>query len=90
METLKVGIREFRSNLPQFLLKTSCPVAVTRHGETVGYFIPSKDAQADNELFALRAAAGKLEALLAERDCTEEEIVAEFIQLRYKNKKNDT
>lgn len=86
METLKVGVREFRSNLPQFLLKTSCPVAVTRHGETVGYFIPSKDAQANNELFALRAAAGKLDALLAERDFTEEEIVSELVQVRSKKK----
>jgi hypothetical protein len=89
METLKVGVREFRANLPQFLLKTSCPIAVTRHGETVGYFIPSKDSQADKELFALREAARKLDALLAERDFTEEEIVAEFIQLRSENKKND-
>ncbi|MBV8802204.1 MAG: hypothetical protein JO131_04440 [Gammaproteobacteria bacterium] len=35
---LKVGIRKFREHLPQYLM-TSSPV-VTRHGETIGFYIP--------------------------------------------------
>jgi len=40
METAKVGIREFRAGLAEFIASDT-PVAVTRHGQTVGYFIPT-------------------------------------------------
>jgi hypothetical protein len=39
METLKVGIREFREKLARYLLETDVPVAITRHGDTIGYYI---------------------------------------------------
>jgi hypothetical protein len=34
METLKVGIREFRDKLASYLLETDVPVAITRHWDT--------------------------------------------------------
>ena len=40
MQATKVGIREFRADIAQFIA-SSTPVAVTRHGQTVGYFIPT-------------------------------------------------
>jgi len=48
MQALKVGIREFCTDLPHYLLETGQPVAVTRHGETIGYFIPSREANSGN------------------------------------------
>ena len=42
METLRVGIREFRDKLASFLLESDTPVAITRHGDTVGYYIPAR------------------------------------------------
>ena len=36
METLKVGIREFREKLASYLLESNKPLAITRHGDTVG------------------------------------------------------
>ena len=42
METLKVGIREFRDKLASYLLESDVPVAITRHGDTVGYYIPAR------------------------------------------------
>lgn len=33
MEMLKVGIREFRGKLANYLLETDVPVAITRHGD---------------------------------------------------------
>jgi len=42
METLKIGIREFWDNLASYLLETEVPVAITRHGDTVGYYIPAR------------------------------------------------
>lgn len=38
MEATKVGIREFRADLAEYIA-ASTPVAVTRHGQTVGFFI---------------------------------------------------
>ena len=40
MEATKVGIREFRAGMAEFIA-SSTPVAVTRHGQTIGYFIPT-------------------------------------------------
>jgi len=42
MEPVKVGIREFREKLAAYLLEGDAPVAITRHGDTVGYFIPAR------------------------------------------------
>ena len=78
---LKVGMREFRSHLPQYLL-TSVPVAVTRHGETVGYYIPTRHHAEKSALDDLKQAAHQLEKLLVLHGITEEELFAEFRALR--------
>ena len=62
MTATKVGIREFRAGLADFVDADS-PVAVTRHGQTMGYFIPVKQDRAADAA-ALRAAGEKLDALL--------------------------
>ena len=46
MGTLKVGIREFREKLATYLLETDETVAITRHGDTVGYYIPARSERA--------------------------------------------
>jgi hypothetical protein len=35
MATIRVGMREFRSKLAQYLLEADTPLAITRHGDTV-------------------------------------------------------
>ena len=65
METAKVGIREFRAGLADFIASDT-PVAITRHGQTVGYFIPTH-GQADADLASLRKAAAELDRLLASK-----------------------
>lgn len=80
MTATKVGIREFRAGLADFV-DSDAPVAVTRHGQTVGYFIPVKqDRVADAA--ALREAGEKLDALLEITDGEVEEMVEDFKQLR--------
>ena len=80
METKSVGIREFRAGLAEFI-DNKRPVAVTRHRQTVGFFIPSaRPAQAD--LQALRDAADKLEAVMSLSEDGAEEMVADFDALR--------
>jgi antitoxin (DNA-binding transcriptional repressor) of toxin-antitoxin stability system len=82
MDLLKVGIREFRAHLPHYLLEAGRPAAVTRHGETIGYFIPSREAKTADDLAALKTAAAKLDELLAAQGVDEDELVAEFRGLR--------
>jgi hypothetical protein len=80
METTKVGIREFRAGMAEFLA-SSTPVAVTRHGQTVGYFIPTL-GQADAEMAALKKASKTLDKLLAAKSFDVEAIVADFKTVR--------
>jgi trans-2-enoyl-CoA reductase len=76
METTKVGIREFRAGMAVFLA-SSTPVAVTRHGQTVGYFIPTQ-GEMDADIAALKKASKALEKLLAAQGVDAEELVADF------------
>jgi antitoxin (DNA-binding transcriptional repressor) of toxin-antitoxin stability system len=86
-QPIKVGIRELRSHLPQYLLEADLPFAITRHGETIGYYIPTREAPADSELAALRAAAAKLEKLLGEAGVDAESIAIEFAKRRRRRAK---
>ncbi len=80
METTKVGIREFRSGLAEYIASET-PVAITRHGQTVGYFIPAH-GQADADLAALKRAAAELDRLLAARSVDVDAVAAEFKAVR--------
>ena len=77
----KIGIREFRNNLAKYLSATE-PVAVMRHGQTVGYFLPTQKKPEQAELESLMRAAEKLDRLLVDSGITEDELVEEFRQLR--------
>lgn len=78
--TASVGIREFRAGLADYIASAT-PVAVTRHGQTVGWFIPTP-AIREAEVASLRAAAEVLDALLAERSVDVDEVVEEFKSAR--------
>jgi antitoxin (DNA-binding transcriptional repressor) of toxin-antitoxin stability system len=82
METTKVGIREFRSDLAEYLASNT-PVAVTRHGQTVGYFIPTQ-GQAEADIAALKKASKTLDKLLAAQGIDADAIVADFKPARKK------
>jgi hypothetical protein len=87
MNVVKVGMREFRSRLPQYLLASS-PVAITRHGETIGFYIPSHHTHPQQaDLDALKQATIQLETLLVSHGVTEEQLFSEFRALR-KGKKH--
>jgi antitoxin (DNA-binding transcriptional repressor) of toxin-antitoxin stability system len=76
METTKVGIREFRSDLAEYIASNT-PVAVTRHGQTVGYFIPTQ-GQVEADIASLKKASKTLDKLLESHNVDLEEIVADF------------
>ena len=87
MEALKVGMREFRDNLATYLLESEAPVAITRHGDTVGYFIPARRKRSDADKAALKEAAKHWQEILDSEGVSEDEAVAEFKQWRSKRKR---
>jgi PHD/YefM family antitoxin component YafN of YafNO toxin-antitoxin module len=82
METLKVGIREFREKLASYLLESETPVAITRHGDTVGYYIPARRKRSEAERSALKQAAARLQEMLTAEGISEDEIVKDFKRWR--------
>ncbi|MEI9980287.1 MAG: prevent-host-death protein [Edaphobacter sp.] len=82
METVKVGMREFRDKLATYLLDSDAPVAITRHGDTVGYFIPARRKRSDADKAALKEASTRWQEVLDSEGISEEEAVAGFKQWR--------
>jgi len=76
MDTAKVGIREFRAGLAEYIASETL-VAITRHVQTVGYFIPAH-GRAAADLAALKKASAELDHLLAAKAVDVEEVAAEF------------
>jgi PHD/YefM family antitoxin component YafN of YafNO toxin-antitoxin module len=82
MELLKVGIREFREKLANYLLQSEQPFAITRHGDTVGYYLPARRRRSEAERAALKAAAARLQEILAAEGLSEDEIMSDFKRWR--------
>jgi PHD/YefM family antitoxin component YafN of YafNO toxin-antitoxin module len=82
METAKVGIREFRDKLAMYVLESDAPVAITRHGDTVGYFLPTRRKRNESERAAFREAAAKWQAVMDAAGLDEEEVIADFKRWR--------
>lgn len=76
MEATKVGIREFRAGMAEFIA-SSKPVAVTRHGQTIGYVIPTH-GHGDADIAALKKASKTLDRLLAAQNINVEDVVTDF------------
>jgi PHD/YefM family antitoxin component YafN of YafNO toxin-antitoxin module len=87
MEAVKVGMREFRDKLATYLLESESPVAITRHGDTVGYFIPARRKRSDADKEALREAATRWQEVLDAEGLSEDEAVAGFKKWRSTQKR---
>jgi antitoxin (DNA-binding transcriptional repressor) of toxin-antitoxin stability system len=83
MET--VGIREFRKNLAGYL-ESSAPVAITRHGETIGFFLPAPPKRTEEQWAEFDRAAARLDQMIAETGLSEEEFVEDFKRWRASEK----
>jgi antitoxin (DNA-binding transcriptional repressor) of toxin-antitoxin stability system len=81
MESEKVGIREFRENLAAYL-EGGRPLAITKHGETLGFFVPAKKRNLQADLEAMRAAAKDMDEIIQGWGATEEELMAEIEEIR--------
>jgi PHD/YefM family antitoxin component YafN of YafNO toxin-antitoxin module len=81
MEAVKVGMREFRDNLATYVEEATGPVALTRHGDTVGYYLPTRRKRTEADKAAFEEAAAKWQAVLDANGIDQDEvdkIVAEF------------
>jgi hypothetical protein len=81
METVKIGIREFRENLADYL-ESNQPLAITRHGETLGFYIPAQKRSRKAQLEAMHAAAKELDEMIASWGATEDELMDEYKRIR--------
>jgi hypothetical protein len=81
METVRVGMREFREKLAGYL-ESGTPLAIMRHGETLGYYIPARKRSRKSEIAAMRAAAKDLDAMIASWGVSEDELMAEYKEIR--------
>jgi len=78
-----VGVRRFREDLAHYI-DSEAPVAVTRHGETVGVYIPAR-ANREADMAVLRRASERLNQLI-DFDDQMDEILTEFKELRRADK----
>jgi len=62
--------------------ESSVPIEVTRHGQTVGFYIPVPKRPGQAEREALLEAGRRMQAELARLGVTEEELVADFKRRR--------
>lgn len=81
MDTEKIGMREFRENLAGYL-EAGKPLAITRHGETLGFYIPAHKRSRKAEVEAMRAAAKELDSMIAEWGASEDELMKEYQEIR--------
>ncbi len=81
METVKVGMREFREKLAGYL-ESATPLAIMRHGQTLGYYIPAQKRSRKAELEAMRAAAKDLDEMISSWGAGEDELMEEYKGIR--------
>ena len=60
----------------------SAPVAITRHGETLGFYLPAPRKRTEQEWAEFDRAATRMDELMAEIGMSEEELVEDFKRWR--------
>ena len=81
-----IGVKEFRDNLAEHLLADT-PIAVTKHGLTVGYYIPTHHPVTADDKRSLRDAAAQLNRLLEAQGLEPEALIKAAQELRKKDKR---
>ncbi len=80
-----IGVKEFRENLAEYMNSDSA-VAVTKHGLTVGYYLPARHSVKDADKEALESAAKKLNSLLEAKGIDPEDLINDFKELKEQRK----
>jgi hypothetical protein len=70
-------MRELREQLGNYL-ESSVPIEVTRHGQTIGIYIPIPKQPGQSERDAMLEAGRRMQEELARLGINEEELMADF------------
>ena len=73
----RVGVREFRDHATQYLAGDEV-LAVERHGEPIGFYIPARARRPETSTANLERLGRAVERVLSETGLTEEELVRFF------------
>src|SRR5947208_17524 len=76
-----IDIREFSEHLAKHM-SGDTPLAITRHGLTIGYYIPAHRPVSETDLQALENAMQRLQALLETRGLDPEDLINDYTTLR--------
>jgi PHD/YefM family antitoxin component YafN of YafNO toxin-antitoxin module len=87
MATQSIGIREFRDKLATYLLQSDGPLAITRHGDTIGYYLPTKRKRTEAEKKAFEEAGERMQEMMKAAGVTEDEILEDFQRWRKEGRK---
>ena len=75
--SLRIGMRELREKLAEYL-ESSVPIEVTRHGQTIGFYIPVPKRPNQSERDALLEAGLRMQEEMVRLGITEDELVSDF------------
>lgn len=75
--SLRIGMRELREKLSEYL-DSSIPIEVTRHGQTIGFYIPVPKCPNQSEREAMLEAGRRMREEMARLGISEEELMADF------------
>ena len=81
-----IGVREFRENLSEYL-DNGAPVAISRHGETVGYYVPVARKRTEQEWAEFDRMAARIDRMISDLGLTEDEIIEDFKKWRVSKKR---
>lgn len=84
-----VGVREFRDHASSYLSGGE-PLAVRRHGRVLGFYLPVKRKNDEQELqAALRELGESLAELRRETGLSEEELVEELVPRKHEYREHE-
>ena len=86
MDTAKVSVRDFRNRFSDYS-ESGQAVAVTKHGRTIGFYIPVRRKPAAEDLATFREAGRVMQEWMAKNGVSEDELVEDFKQLRQDKKR---
>jgi hypothetical protein len=81
-----ISMKEFREHLAQHM-SGNTPLAITRHGLTIGYYIPVHPSVSETDLQVLEDATRRLHALLEARSIDPEDLINDYTALRKARRK---
>ncbi len=81
-----VAVAEFREKFAEHLMSPD-PIAITKHGLTVGYYIPTHRPVREADKQALTEASRKLSELLEAQGLDPEDLIRDATTLRKQDKR---